>query len=230
MAILRVQRIQAGKTLQAKDATVNTFYFDTGGDETTPAVGTMNSICTELDTFFNTAVGGGNAVRFYMGESTMSADQNSYKVFNMDHPTPRAPVAAPAAQNMTPQITTTPLPSEVACCLSFRGALVSGTAPGRRRGRVFIGPLNTNAVAWETASGHARPVSGLLTALTAGANRLKDNLAALAIVWCVYSPTSRGGGAASAGCTPCSYAWVDDAFDTQRRRGIKAGTRTAIVL
>lgn len=230
MAILRVQRTQAALSGQIEDATVNTLYFDTSGDSTTPTPTTIALITTEIDTLFNTAVGGGSAIRFFMAESTMGTDQNSYKVFNMDHVKPRVPVATPIAQNVTPKITTIPYPAEVACCLSFRGSLVSGAAAGRRRGRIFVGPLNTSAGAIEVATGHARPTSALLTALTAGANRMFDNLLVNLITWGIYSETARAGGAAIDGFTPVSVVWADNAFDTQRRRGIKANTRTTLAV
>jgi hypothetical protein len=50
---------------------------------------------------------------------------------------------------------------------------------------------------------------------------LQQSIAALGTGydWCVYSPTSNM-------LFPISQIWVDDAWDTQRRRGVKATTRT----
>jgi len=230
MAVIRVQRTIAALSAQTEDAVVNTLYFDTGAGSTDPSGVNCGLITAEIDTLFNTAVGAGSAIRYFMAESTMGADQNSYKIFNMDHVKPRVPIFTPAAQQPTPKITTSPYPSEVACCLSFRGALTSGTPAGRRRGRIFVGPLNVNSGFMEVATGHMRPVQTLMTALTAGANRMADNLTALGFTWVVYSETQRAGGDAHAGVTPITYVWADNAFDTQRRRGIRASTRTAITV
>jgi len=229
MAIVRVQRISMPKSGQPEDQTVNSLYFSVGGTTADPDATTCQTIATELDTLFNTAVGAGNAIRFYLAESTMATQRVTYKFYNMDNPSPRVPIAQPVAQNLTPVIATTPYPSELACCLSFRGLLISGVPAGRRRGRIFIGPLNTAASGIvSTGSGQPLISGGLQTALTAGANRLHDNLLVANITWGIYSPTSRGGGPALNGFVPITTCWVDDAFDVQRRRGVKATSRVTI--
>jgi hypothetical protein len=79
-------------------------------------------------------------------------------------------------------------------------------------------------------TGQARPAAALITALIGSSNKMHDDLAAAAITWCVYSPTARGLGAADLGCTTVTHNWVDNAFDTQRRRGPKASARTLTTL
>ena len=49
------------------------------------------------------------------------------------------------------------------------------------------------------------------------------------IQWVVYSPTQRAQGAPQSGyALPVVRVSVDDAYDTQRRRGRAATTRTAL--
>lgn len=106
------------------------------------------------------------------------------------------------------------LPREVAVCLSF----FAGRNLPRRRGRVFIGPLTSTAVT-ESAAG---PVvkSDFRQVLSAAAQRLaleegiNDEMD-----WAVLS--QRDGE-----IRPVTAGWVDDAFDTVRKRGSAALSRT----
>lgn len=233
MRIMRVQRISLAKSGLAADNTVNTMYFRfTVGPPGGFSLGEATAVTGEIDTLFNTAVGAGTAVRVYIAESQHATQRTAYKCYDMDDPSPRVPSQQPVAQNVTPVIATAPLPSEVACCLSYKGAAVSGSPMASRRGRFFVGPLNVAAAVTHATLGHAIPNSTLMVALTAGANRMKDNLAALAqpIEWVVYSPKLRGAGVANDGCTLATEAWVDNEFDIQRRRGHVADNRTSITL
>lgn len=118
---------------------------------------------------------------------------------------------------------TTSYPAEVAAVLSFRGPAVELSIPqSHARGRVYIGPLNSDAVGAE-ASGDPRPDSTFISRLLDAAERMAEGLYAQDILWSVYSPTSNV-------MTRVFSASVDNAFDTQRRRGAKATTRTNRVI
>jgi len=110
----------------------------------------------------------------------------------------------------------TPLPPEVALCLSFQGERLSGQEQRRRRGRVYFGPLG-NAV----VSTNARPAAGFVQDLEDFAIELASELAGLTqpgVLWSVWSTTDTESVAITDG-------WVDDEFDTQRRRGRAYTTR-----
>lgn len=231
MGVTRVQRITMPKSGQAVDQTVNSFYFSKADDTLNLVAGDVTSVASALDDLFNLAVGAGDAVRFYLAESTMATQRVTYKFYNMSDPSPRVPYATPVAQNTTPVISTAALPSEVACCLSFKSLVVSGSNAARGRGRVFIGPLNTAALEVEAATGQPRVAARLQTALCAGANRMYDSLfAGPGISWVIYSPTKRSetGGSAFSSVSGIKTAWCDNAFDTQRRRGVKTTARTTL--
>ena len=232
--VMRVQRISLAKSGLPKDNIVNTFYFHRVTGSGPILVGEANSVMAELDTFFNTAVGGGNAVRNYTAEITMAATRTLHKCYDMDDVPKRVPIFTANGANPTPALTTQALPSECCCCLSFAGPQLSGTPQGRRRGRVYIGPLNVVSIAPDANTQQAVIDPLMRTALTAAANRMHDNLLALATPWewVVYSPTTRAsvGGAAELAITPITTAWVDDAPDVQRRRGQDAKTRTTLAL
>lgn len=109
-------------------------------------------------------------------------------------------------------------PSELAICLSFAGTRIPGQPQPRRRGRVYIGPLDG------TLCSSPRPDPATRTLLTTNAAVLGDDINAITgHIWCVWSeingfPATIVGG------------YVDDAWDVQRRRGIAPSTRTTFTV
>jgi hypothetical protein len=97
-------------------------------------------------------------------------------------------------------------PQEVALCLSF----YSGRNLPRSRGRMYMGPFFAGGML-------GRPSATQQTALL----DLASDLAALGgadVAWVIYSPTDnqyRG----------VTNAWVDNAWDTQRSRGLAPTSR-----
>jgi hypothetical protein len=130
------------------------------------------------------------------------------------------------------------LPNEVAICMSFRNASITtedvpGGAPGlagdtrpanRARGRIFLGPLDASCFTMDSSSGDSRPAPGY-TALVRAAAKQYLGGSALAHNW-VWSVWSRKG----ATITPVNQVSTDDAADTQRRRGLRATSRTTLAL
>lgn len=106
------------------------------------------------------------------------------------------------------------LPAEVALCISFGGS-ESGVPIASRRGRIYIGPLNVAAVA--SATGYARPAQVFRDALT---NAAQDHWDSPGAGWdmVVYSRKLRL-------ITLIAGGWVDNEWDTQRRRGEAATAR-----
>lgn len=146
-----------------------------------------------------------------------------YKTYDMTDPEPRAPIqegtwSFPAATSGSP------LPTEVACVLSFQGTRVSGQSQARRRGRIYIGPLATT-----TADSSARPTGAFTTAVATAAKTLVDSgEPGGSTDWAIYSPTSSAIAGIPVGVQVVN-GWIDNEFDTQRRRGRKATTRTSFV-
>ena len=197
-------------TLIPKDLTVNTWYFEPPGAISSSAA----DITTALDTFY-TAIGG--------LLSPVLTGTGSVAYYDLEDPEPRVPVAT-GLITFTPD--TTGLPEEVALCLSFQGAVVSGEAQARRRGRVYLGPLSSDGSTLFT--GYYRPSSGTRSSITTAANAL---MGTAGINWSVFSPTTAGPPPWAAGdlanaFTPVTNGWVDDTFDTQRRRGAPTTART----
>lgn len=125
-----------------------------------------------------------------------------------------SPFDTRSSQLLDASSATLSLPSEAAIVLSFHADLtgvpeeVGATRPrARRRGRVFIGPLNANAT---TDAGLVE--DQIRISVNAAGNFLKDSSGVDWRVWSRMDATTRAvvGGS------------VDNAFDTQRRRGIDA--------
>lgn len=96
-------------------------------------------------------------------------------------------------------------PREVALCLSF---YAERNLP-RQRGRIYLGPLQSGL--------GARPILQTMNF----ALDLAEGIAGIGGVdvdWQVFSPTDQQGRSVTA-------AWVDDEWDTQRRRGRKSTQR-----
>lgn len=90
----------------------------------------------------------------------------------------------------------------------------------RRRGRVYIGPLNNNAGAL-TAIGVLKVHVDTQTVLKNAATALIGSSAGAAGAWSVWSRRS-------AALFPVIGGFIDEAFDTQRRRGVKSTARTLV--
>lgn len=108
----------------------------------------------------------------------------------------------------------TALPAEVALCLSFQAERVPGQFQARKRGRIYLGPLEIGMNA------DGRPTQGEFAGILNAAEALYDGIAGItdAGEWSVWSPTD---GVAY----PLVEAWIDNAFDTQRSRGIDPSLR-----
>jgi len=126
----------------------------------------------------------------------------------LDSPGPTPPIKMKTGATYGVQ---TPGPREVALCLSFKGSPTgSGMPTGfnkKWRGRIYIGPLT------QTTLDEERPDIGVRNTLldlggdifTAGGD---------GFVWAVGSENVQ-----------VSEAWVDNEWDTQRRRGLRPTSR-----
>lgn len=187
-----------------EDVITNTFHFD---GEFSPNWQNLDDI---LHDFYTAVPSGWNSISAYMPDSRVSGTV-TYRYYDLADTPPRAPVHE-ETRTFTPS-STAALPAEVALCLSFQSTKVSGLAQARRRNRVYLGPFITSV------NSAGRPSTGLIGSVAASA---RDMLAAansaISWDWVTRSPT--------AGTTETvDNGWVDDAWDTQRRRGVQPTTR-----
>lgn len=198
----------------AEDGVINTFHF-TGVDDLTDMA---DAITLRLRAFYTGvpapetyAIG-----RYLSGELQLAGARIKY--YDWDDPEPRAPfmdVSAGLVESARAQ--TSNMPGEVALCSSYRGSLQSGTIAARRRGRVYLGPLNVGASVGATVE-PARP-DGTFRAIVARASEQLAAASTLGARWVVWSRVNSE-------AVPIRYGWVDNAFDTMRKRGVKPSTRS----
>lgn len=187
-----------------EDAIVNSLYFECSADP--PPTATLDLIRSAVTT----------AMSFYTTYASTYVMTGTYDVkwYNMADPKPRQPVRTDL---IIPTIggAVAGLPQESAICLSYRGAPVSGVVAARRRGRIYTGPFHRN-----TTELDGRVLIALRGAVAAaGASLLAASDASAAWAWVGYSPTDQVFWNVAGG-------WVDNEWDTQRRRGLSSTVRS----
>lgn len=159
---------------------------------------------------------------------------------------------APPESTLTFSLTPTgdSMPGEVAIAASFRnntGATVGGgtfAAPAaRRRGRIYYGPIGRSFSTTTATAGDVRPTANVIAGLGENLTFFRNSLDVGGHEWVIYSRPYEGRGEITRpGRAPLppiparpgqaflvEQVWVDDAFDTQRRRGAGRTTRSFFV-
>lgn len=223
MTLCRAQAIHHAVSGITSDDMVNTFYMRSviGGLPSDFAIDQQNvdAIGTAIGRFFKTDVAGDvfSVNTFRCLDLLHPTLQLSVKCYDMADPSPREPKGVYDEPFMGATTNHGPLPQEVALCLSYRGVNPS-LPPGRRRGRIYIGPLSFQGIQTApTDPNPGRPLGTFTNTLRLAAVRLHTELLAAGWQWVVYSPTASGVGAPV--ITPITEVSTDDAWDTQRRRG-----------
>lgn len=212
MPLLRADVTLPYVTGLPRDVAINTFHFAWTG------TGDPTELTPVLANFYNVAQGGAtNDIAHHIGV-VVSRESNacSVKVYDAEEEGP--PLYIDEFTLGAPVGSASPLPLEVAACLSYRSN-VSGLTAARQRGRIYIGPLSTNGI---VTSADSLPImtEAFCESLVGAGEYLAYNSTLLAegLVWSVYS---RVGGNVS----PIVGGWVDNEFDTQRRRQAEATQR-----
>lgn len=204
-----------------EDAVVNTWAFsapDGSGRDVVAGLWT-----TALNNFYGTIKN--NLSSAYAWNS------GTYEYIDMADGKPRVPFQTDSAALGSLSTSGYDLGPEFAICLSFRGSRGSGLNAKRRRGRVFLGPLQIGAV---DQPGIAQ---NTVDAIAAAGNTLK---ATAGLTWSIYSPYTHHDvpvgdnirdypnevpAKLDDAFVPVDAVWVDNAWDVQRRRGTKATYR-----
>lgn len=199
MPLYRIQITIPMASGNPKDAVQNVWHVI--ADDVTSAelaVVSLNTFYLAVDGLFSNLV---------------AADRPTCKIYDLADPEPRAPVSEPQMSILAPG--GNPLPPEVAFCVSFQAQRQSGQSQARRRGRVYLGPLAAAGVHTD-----GRPTSSFLSTVGSACQTLADDSEATA-VWglAVYSRVNQA-------AIEIDHIWIDNEWDTQRRRGRVATSRT----
>jgi len=201
---LRAQVILHTDNATPEDYVTNSWCVTTTGTPTTPG---LNDFTVAFKDFYDDLAS-------FLG-ATIAQNGHEVKYYDLNQLVPPNYPILEDTFNLTSNPGIDGMPSEVALCLSFQGEKVPGFPQARRRGRIYFGPI----VATATAGG--RPTSGLVTALSNAGDALAtalpgNTMPANLAVWSV----------ADGAAVPVTDGWVDNAFDTQRRRGVDRTSRT----
>lgn len=200
-----VRTILTADTGLPSDAFVNDWCVQ--GDETSgPAM------LDAFDDFFNLA-DGPFILCGALSDLVDHGEGIDVQVYEIDLPS--GELGSPVAVTNLPFFTAStgdPLPPEVALCTSFAANTPPGVNPQRCRGRVYLGPFT------EGHNGGGRPSSDLVIRIRNITKRLDDALIGAGATLAVWSRADHA-------VRPVVRGWVDNEWDTQRRRGREATSR-----
>lgn len=200
--LYQVQWIFQSVTNRPEDAVTNTTHWYKGGAQ--PDYENVRDML--VDFYSEIPDGGTNKIIDFMCNKGLSGNWNM-KIYRLTDDKPRAPVYT--SQGNFELHNEFALPAEIALVLSFQAEPESGLPQARRRNRIYLGPFGDSA---NKESG--RPSDLLVeTMLFAGKALLIAQDQSITWGWHVYSPTQNAH-------HPVASGWVDNAWDSQRRRGL----------
>lgn len=220
-----------------EDACTNTFSFIVpAGFPTAP---TYEQLTNAIAEFYNFITSTTNAIASFMGPSlSRAANACSVDVYDVTGHLNGSPHGSPVYTDLftlAGDEAGQELPREAALALTLRGngwasQLVEepdDADPGdevqrprqRYTGKVYLGPWKDTSDA-ESATGNLSiPSTALRTTILDSAENLFDDLSVLSIFWSTWSRSD-------AAMRSITDVQIDDAWDTQRRRGGAPVTRT----
>ena len=200
-----------------RDSFVNTFHFHAMPAVITDAM--FDALVNYVAECYNDIITpAARSVASYMGDAAdrtlLKCKMNCYRLGDSH---PRVPYVK--SWTLAAGVgTDNGMPPEVAFCISYHDTHVSGAKT--RFGRTYIGPLRSTVTAG--ASPHVAPDGQLRVAAVAFGNRLKDLGTVTTLPMHVeFGILSR----LHANINSVTGGFVDNEFDTQRRRGQRATLR-----
>lgn len=204
-----------------RDVAVNTFGFTFTG-EGEPDEDDYDDLTGALADFYNKMQPNGYRIANFISQGVTGAAYSAkIKLYDAASPDYGGPLFSAEWALYRGGGPRGDMPAEVAVCLSFAGDPSPTMPMSRRRGRIFLGPLTGNAA---TQQDPFPIVASTLqeTGLNALAQLYADTTGAPAVPW-VWSVWSRTAGV----MVPIVRGWVNNEFDTQRRRQLRPSGRLA---
>lgn len=199
---IRVMAIQHKLSGLPEDVIVNSWAFRRGAEVSVEDA--AEAAVFWLEGFYN-------SMASTFRPQSLVTPEIEFRVYDLEQPPPREPMffegEAPRAGAGTPN------PEEAAVVLSF----YSERNLPRNRGRVYIGPWMSGGNL--VVEGNVRVHDSIVAAMAAAANQLARGPQVSGIEWCVLSQSDQA-------LKPVTHGWVDNSWDTQRRRGPEPTART----
>lgn len=205
----------------SRDVTENTFSFF-GDTAFSPTLAT--TLTNRVKDFYNTAALGGasHSVSYYMSPIISRASNACTFVVAETNVATGLQVGDSIEVPWTlggGELSASSLPLECAVCVSYSGHPDGGSLPkGRRRGRIYLGPLTITTLSQFTDPSVATTFRNEAAAAAAALASSADVDGA----WVVWSRAANA-------VTGISEGYIDNEFDTQRRRGNDPTQRTTWV-
>lgn len=229
MSLVKCQTVFERSSGLPEDRVVADHYFGTGPGDQSQA--TINMIEVAMSDFWQGARTTAANLTSYLATDITRAVDSAQRRYYLKEPGEQFFGSPSFIQPFQPgaAVAATGLPDEVAVCLSYHGDLTDipeedgAIRPAaRRRGRIYFGPLWAGAVS-QGAGLPVRPASVVQADLIdAATDLLAASDAAAEWTWVVPHAVATAGWSV----VPVVGGWVDNAWDTQRRRGISATQRT----
>jgi hypothetical protein len=203
----KVSAIMQGKSGLPEDRFVNTFFFR---KDTLTTGDFYSAVTAQLrDFYFAIPSGASRTLASFM--SGFLEDRLELRFYDLGQQPPREPHIEQIT-DVAFSGSNSGLPLEVALCLSY---YADRNLP-RQRGRIYLGPFNNGAAAGQMG----KPAADLIqTVSKLGPDLLSIGGPESDATWVQLSRVAAQTREVTAG-------WVDNAFDTQRRRGEAADART----
>lgn len=180
----------------------------------TPSNADWLALRARLITFYGVVYATGN----FTSAPWLRPTLTNFKGYDLNDAIPRAPrfnTTTTIATTITTPCSATP---ETAVCLSFQGVLISGQPQARRRGRIYLGGLGVPVSGGASSTFPLVPLTPTTNVLAA-ATAFKAGCTADGWTWSVYSRVNDA-------MVTVDNGWIDNAADTQRRRGQQQTLRT----
>jgi hypothetical protein len=209
--MLKVQAVFERASALPEDRVINTFTFQDGVPAAPPG-NAADAIRAALDDFYFLNTAAGSSIRTFLASTLKSL---SYRFYNSLDPEPREAIVRPSLLFTQPAVGAQ-FPAEVCLVASF---FAVRNLP-RLRGRIYLGPVTASAQGGLASTDvDSRPSAAFLTTVAQAMARLRSAPNLDATRWSVGSTVD--------GIErPVTSGWVDNAWDTQRRRGGKSSART----
>lgn len=192
------------------DAITNTLHFIDFVPQ--PLSELADDVTPLIKDFYEAMYLGGTRAGNYMNWA--AAEVNWYDLAQI---TPRVPYTLPL--NLVIASAATFVAPESSVVLSFQAGREPGVSQARRRGRIYLGGLGNGFITSSAAGVSPYVTTTVVTSISIQANNFRTAVGATSARWAVWSPTDQAASIITNG-------WVDNAIDTQRRRGTDATART----
>lgn len=210
------QVVMRPDTAPESNTFVNTFFFNKQ-TFTDPIDVAADEIEALMEPFYNDVHAPGSVTIASGLSAVIDPTLTTLRVYDLGEAAPRTPEIRGMGSW---SVGSTALPNECAIVLSYRsgvGSVTGGTNDPTRRGRVYLGPFSEDISSLISGDQDAVVASGMLLAIEGAAEFLLAGTAELS--WQQYSRKEDRFATVTGG-------FVDNRFDTQRRRGASASARS----